>query len=76
MLHPVNPFPHPLFDTFNTKVTKVLPMEIRYIGTYPIRRIGKSEQGIHMPSDLTGDYKIEQDQITGVITLTPQGKRV
>ena len=43
-----------------------------YKGTYPIRRIAKAEQGIHMPVGLTGTYSIYHNEKTGVITLVPQ----
>jgi hypothetical protein len=45
-----------------------------YLGTYSIRKIGTSEQGIHMPSDVSGDFKIERNE-KGVFTLTPVGER-
>jgi hypothetical protein len=45
-----------------------------YIGTYRIRKIGKSEQGIHMPNDVTGDYKIEVSE-DGVFVLSPVGEK-
>jgi hypothetical protein len=45
-----------------------------YLGTYQIRKIGKSEQGIHMPSWLSGAFSIYQET-DGVITLHPQGQQ-
>ncbi len=47
---------------------------LTYIGTYRIRKIGKSEQGIHMPNDVTGDYKIEVGD-DGVFVLSPVGEK-
>ena len=45
---------------------------MEYLGTYQIRRIDKSEQGIHMPPDAYGDYRIERDE-QGRFVLTPVG---
>lgn len=45
-----------------------------YIGTYRIRKIGKSEQGIHMPAGVTGDYKIEVGA-DGVFVVSPVGEK-
>jgi hypothetical protein len=47
-------------------------MEKKYLGTYPIRKIGKSEQGIHMPSSLCGTFSIYLAD-DGVVSLVPQG---
>jgi hypothetical protein len=47
-------------------------MEQKFLGTYPIRKIGKSEQGIHMPSVLSGTYSIYLDETTRDITLKRQ----
>jgi len=45
----------------------------KYCGTYHIRRVGKSECGIHMPCTLTGAYSIYLNENNGVVTLEPQG---
>ena len=45
----------------------------KYCGTYHIRRVGKSECGIHMPCTLTGAYSIYLNEQDGVVTLVPQG---
>lgn len=47
----------------------------KYHGTYPIRRIGKSEQGIHMPTTLSGDWGIYERE-DGIVELVPMGKKV
>ena len=49
--------------------------KMQYLGTYPIRKIGKSEQGIHMPQVLSGTYSIYLGK-DGSITLIPQEKKV
>jgi len=40
-----------------------------HYGTYSIRNIGKAEQGIHMPSHLTGKYSIFVNPDYSVIVL-------
>lgn len=47
-------------------------MNEKFLGTYPIRKIGKSEQGIHMPSVLSGTYSIYHNELTGEIILRRQ----
>lgn len=47
--------------------------EKEYLGTYAVRKIGKNEMGIHLPSTISGTFSIYQDKETGVITLVPQG---
>lgn len=44
-----------------------------YIGTYPVRKIGLKEVGIHMPYEAIGEYKIER--IGKDYLLTWQGER-
>jgi len=47
-------------------------LESVYLGTYPVRRIGKSENGIHMPQEITGNFSIYKNLKTRVVTLIPQ----
>lgn len=47
-------------------------MEQKYAGTYSVRKIGKSEQGIHMPSDISGNYSIYVEDHGKVIRLVRQ----
>ena len=44
-----------------------------YHGTYKVRSIGHGEQGIHMPSVLSGDYAI-YERHDGVVELQPAGR--
>jgi len=46
----------------------------KYHGTYSVRRIGKSENGIHIPSEFSGDYAIFSDEL-GHLILVPVGKK-
>ena len=46
-----------------------------YMGTYPVRRIAKAEQGIHMPTGITGYFSIYKNEDSGVLTLIPQGEK-
>ena len=60
-------------ETFNNKGKQRSSMDQKkYCGTYHIRRIGKSECGIHMPCTLTGAYSIYLNEKDGMITLAPQ----
>ena len=33
-------------------------LSMKFVGAYPIRKLGHGEQGIHMPVDATGTYLI------------------
>lgn len=48
-------------------------MEKKFLGTWPVRRIGKSENGIHLPSMITGMYSLYLDEKTGDVEMRKQG---
>ena len=46
-----------------------------FLGTYPVRNIGKAEQGIHMPVGVTGVFSLYRDPKTKDILLKWQGEK-
>jgi hypothetical protein len=48
-------------------------MEAKFLGTYSIRKIGKSEQGIHMPAAASGTYSIYQAENGDLILKKQDG---
>lgn len=45
----------------------------RFMGAYPIRNLGRSENGIHMPTGITGRYSIYLFE-NGNMLLVPADK--
>ena len=45
----------------------------QYHGTYKVHKIGKSENGIHMPATITGEYAIFADEKADIIILRRAG---
>jgi len=48
-------------------------MEPKFYGTYNVRKIGKSENGIHLPSVVTGEFAIYVNEKADVVILRKQG---